>query len=75
MNKKPCEKIPPTNLVFLLLLLSVNRIAEFTKMRLRAPPDRLIQQWAKKMCVSKEQAHEISVSLPLRHRLGQRTCQ
>jgi len=43
-------------------------------MRLRAPPDRLIQQWAKKMGVRKEQAHEISVSLPLRHRLGQRTC-
>jgi hypothetical protein len=54
----------------------MNRIAEFTKMRLRAPPDCLIQQWAKKIGVSKERAHEIRVSLPLRHRLGQqRTCQ
>jgi hypothetical protein len=68
MNKKLCEKIPP-------YLNNVFFTSEFTKMRLRAPPDRLIQKWAKKMGVSKEQAHEISVSLSLRHRLGQRTCQ
>jgi hypothetical protein len=74
INKKDRAK-ESRRLILFFFTLSVNRIAEFTKMRLRAPPDRLIQQWAKKMGVSKERAHEISVSLPLRHRLGQRTCQ